>query len=67
MAAKRETTMSTGKGPSTVEWTQCQRRGSSTRSSRILTRSQGVARRSVPSRGQRSGRGACLTFASTSV
>jgi hypothetical protein len=50
-----------------VEWTQCRRRGSSTRSSRILTRGQVAARRSVPTRGQRSGWGVYLTFASTSV
>jgi hypothetical protein len=50
-----------------VDWTQCQRRGSSTRPSRIPTRGQAAARRRVPARGQWSGRGAYLTFASTSV
>jgi hypothetical protein len=34
---------------------------------RIPTRGQADARRCVPARGQRSGRGACLMFASTSV
>jgi hypothetical protein len=67
MAAKRETTMSAGQRPSgggvnpmpetrVLDW--------------ILSNSvegQATARRSVPARGQRSGRGACLTFASTSV
>jgi hypothetical protein len=56
------------RGQAVVEWTQCQRRGSSTRSSQIPTRGQAAARRSVPvGGGQQSGRGACLTFASTSV
>jgi hypothetical protein len=67
MAAKREMPMSAGQGPSgggvnpmpetrVLDW--------------ILSDSnegQAAARRSMPARGQRSGRGACLTFASTSV
>jgi hypothetical protein len=67
MAAKRETTMSAGEGPSgggvnpmpetrDLHWILSE-----------PTRGQAAARRSVPTRGQRSGRGACLTFASTSV
>jgi hypothetical protein len=55
------------RGQAAVEWTQCRRRWSSTGSSRIPIRGQAAARRSVLARGQRSGRGACLTFASTSV
>jgi hypothetical protein len=55
------------RGEAVVEWTQCQRRGSSTRSSQIPMRGQAAARRSVSVRGQRIGRGECLTFVSTSV
>jgi hypothetical protein len=67
MAAKRETTMSVGEGPSgggvnpmpetrVLDW--------------ILSDSDegpSRARRSVPARGQRSGRGPCLMSVSTSV
>jgi hypothetical protein len=55
------------RGQVAVEWTQCQRWASSTESSWVSTKGQAAARRSVPVRGARSGRGACLTFASTSV
>jgi hypothetical protein len=55
------------RGQAAVEWTQCRRRGSSTGSSRIPTRGQAAARRSVQAKEQRSGWGACLKFASTSV
>jgi hypothetical protein len=45
------------RGQAVVEWTQCWRRGSSTGSSRIPTRGQAVARRSLPVRGSEVGEG----------
>jgi hypothetical protein len=67
MAAKRETTMTAGEGPSGSGVNPMQE----TRVLELIlsdpTRGQAATRRSVPARGQRSGRVACLTFASTSV
>jgi hypothetical protein len=67
MAVKRETTMSAGEGPSGGGVNPMQE-------TRVLDwilsncdEGQPAARRCVTARGQRSGRGACLTFASTSV
>jgi hypothetical protein len=51
MAAKRERRWALKRVQAAVEWTQCRRRGSSTGSSRIPTRGQAAARRSVPARG----------------
>jgi hypothetical protein len=67
MAAKRETMMSAAEGPSGGVVNPMPGMRVLIGSSRIPTRGQAVARRIVLARGQRSGRGACLMFESTSV